>query len=515
MPHPESEQSGQAPKNPLADDYRLGIVGAGAMGQGIAQVALQGGLPVLLHDAREGAAPAARNAVIERLGRLAEKGHFRSDELAAMRDRIALAGGLQDFARCDAIIEAISEDLTAKTALFATLEAIVGPHCILASNTSSLLIAAIARSCRRRARVAGMHFFNPVPLMRLVEVVAGPETGANVVAALVTLGKRLGRTPVVARDGPGFIVNFGGRAYATEAMRILHEGVATPAQIDAIMRDCCGFRMGPCELMDLTGIDVNFPVTEVIRDGYDNDPRLRTAFPHRALFISGRFGRKTGAGHFRYDAAGRKIDPPSPDFAVEGALPRAVVGVEADPALSAFAAAIGLDLRSSDDGASPILAAPLGEDCASFAERTGADFRRLVAVDLSCDTGRRATLMTAPGADPAALAGVAKAVALSGRAVTAIKDSPGFVAQRIRAMIANLGCEMAQIGIAAPVELDLAMTLGLNYPLGPLALAAEIGPKRLLDLLQRLQAITGEDRYRPSAWLRRRAQLGLPIHTPA
>jgi 3-hydroxybutyryl-CoA dehydrogenase len=360
-----------------------------------------------------------------------------------------------------------------------------------------------------------MHFFNPVPLMQLVEVVAGPDTRDDVISALVALGKRLGRTPVVAKDGPGFIVNLGGRAYTTEAMRILYEGTATAAQIDAIMRDCCHFPMGPCELMDLTGIDVNFPVTEIIRDGYDHDPRLRTAFPHRALFAAGRFGRKTGRGHYRYDASGRKVDPPSADFAADGVRAQTAVAAGHDASLAAFVAAIGLDLLTTDDGRSPILAAPLGEDCSSFAERTKADFRRLVAIDLSCDTARRVTVMTSPGSDPASLSAVAKAIASSGRVVTAIKDSPGFVAQRMRAMIANLGCEMAQIGITTPAELDVAMTLGLNYPLGPLALAEEIGPRRLLTLLERLQAITGDDRYRPSLWLRRRAQLGLPIHTPA
>ena len=499
-------------KNPIAADYRLGVVGAGAMGQGIAQVALQGGLTVVLHDARAGGAAQGRDVVIQRLDRLAEKGQIASDDLRAMEQRLIVASGLTDFAACDAVIEAVFEDLAVKREIFGALENIVRPDCILATNTSSLSIGAVARACKAPRRVAGMHFFNPVPRMRLVEVVRGPDTDDEVVAALVALGTQLGRTPVVAKDGPGFIVNLGGRAYTTECMRILHEQVASPAQIDAIMRDGCHFPMGPCELNDLTGIDVNFPVTKIIHAGYDLDPRLRTSYPHRALFEAGRLGRKTGVGFYRYDETGRKVDPPSPDFTAKGPPAKTVVLAELDDALRAFATAVGLQ-AGPEDGRSPILAAPFGADCATFAARSGADFRRLVAVDLSCDTGLRVTLMTAPGAEAGALDAVSAAIDAAGRKVTAIKDSPGFVALRIRAMIANLGSEMVQIGIASPAEIDLAMTLGLNYPKGPLAIATELGPRRLMSVLEELQAITGDDRYRPSLWLRRRALLGLAIDT--
>ncbi len=277
------------------------------------------------------------------------------------------------------------------------------------------------------------------------------------------------------------------------------------------MRDCCHFPMGPCELIDLTGIDVNFPATGIILAGYDFDPRLRTSYPHRALFEAGQFGRKTGAGFYRYDETGRKVEPPNPNFSAGAASAKSVVLAEPDGLLVSFAAAIGLE-ACSEDGRSPILAGPFGEDCSTFAARTGVDFRRLVAIDLSCDNSRRVTLMTPPGADAGALQAVAAAIIDAGRTVTAIKDSPGFVALRIRTMIANLGCEMAQIGVAAPAEIELAMTLGLNYPKGPLAIVDEIGPRRLMAVLEALQTITGDDRYRPSLWLRRRAQLGLMIH---
>jgi 3-hydroxybutyryl-CoA dehydrogenase len=299
------------------DNPVLGVLGAGAMGQGIVQVALQGGLGAVVHDAKPGAAEAGIEQVFKRLERRVEKGQLAADDVKAMRGRVKVAKTLKGFAACNVIIEAVFEDLALKQKVFGELEAVVDDDCILASNTSSLLIAAIGKSCRRRARIAGLHFFNPVPLMRLVEVVRGPETAEETVRRLIELAIAMDRTPVVARDAPGFLVNHGGRAYTTEAMRILHEQVASAAQIDAVMRDCCGFRMGPCELMDLTGVDVNFPATQAIYHGFSEDPRLKTSFPHRALYEAGRLGRKTGLGHYAYDDKGAMVSPPSPDHVTD------------------------------------------------------------------------------------------------------------------------------------------------------------------------------------------------------
>jgi 3-hydroxybutyryl-CoA dehydrogenase len=499
--------------DPRDENFTVGVVGAGIMGQGVAQVCLTAGMNVILYDVREGAAEQGLAAVFKRLARLVEKGKLEERELARMRGYAIAASGLGDFAACHLVVEAVFEDLDLKQRVFGEIEDAVAEDCVIASNTSSILISSIARTCRNRGRIAGLHFFNPVPLMQLVEIIRGPETRPEVIEFLVAAGKRMGRTPVVARDAPGFIVNFGGRAYVTEAMRILHERIAGPAEIDAIMRDCGHFRMGPCELIDLTGVDVNYPVSRIIYRGYDDEPRLKTAFPHRALMESGRFGRKVGRGNYVYDSEGTMIHPPSPDFTTENAAADRVALVEPSDALAGFAAEMGLAV-AEDDGRIPLLAAPLGEDCTALAARTRSDFRRLVAVDLGADHSKRVTVMAAPGADATLRDAVCAGIIAAGRAVTLVKDSPGFVAQRIRAMIANLGCEMAQIGIAAPDQIDLALRLGLNYPLGPLELAAEMGPQNVLAILERMQAITGEDRYRPSQWLRRRALLGLDISTP-
>ncbi len=486
----------------------VGVVGAGAMGQGIAQVAATGGMTTLIVDAKPGAAANAIETILGRIERLKEKGRLDSDAAEAAKDRLRAADDIADLADCDLVVEAVVEDLSIKRDVFKAIEAAVGPDCLIASNTSSLPIASLARACDKPERVAGLHFFNPVPLMRLVEVVQGPETSAATVEALRGLGEGMGRVPVVVRDAPGFLVNMGGRAFSTEGARLTHEGVATPAQIDAIMRECCGYRMGPFELMDLTGMDVNVPVSRIVYEGYLHDPRLKTSPNHVALLDAGRLGRKSGAGWFDHGEGAA----PGADRATGARPANRVALAEPDPRLEAFCREIGVSI--DDDGASPILGAPVGEDATAFALRTGVDFRRLVALDLLCDTRTRVTLMTAPGVDPNALDAVAATLIAAGRKVTAIKDSPGFVAQRMQAMIVNLGCYMAEIGLASPKDIDTAMKLGLNYPRGPLELAEDTGAEILLTIMQRLQALTGEDRYRPTGWLRRRAGLGLSIHAP-
>ena len=495
-------------------DFVLGVVGAGAMGSGIVQVALTGGLQVMLTDLRPEQLEKARQGIFQRLDRLAEKGEQTADAVASAKARLEVVPSVEKFAGCDAVIEAIIEDLAAKRQLFGSLEGVLREDAIIASNTSSLPIAAIAKTCRHRRRIAGMHFFNPVPLMRLVEIIQAAETDPAVVDALTRLGRRLGRTPVTVKDAPGFLVNLGGRAFTTEALHILQEAAARPIDVDQVMRECCHFRMGPFELMDLTGIDVNFPVSRIIHEGYFFDPRLKSVPIHQSLFEAGRFGRKTGAGFHRYDPSGKMIvEPAAPEKSV--AKPARVILAEDTKGLVELAVAAGVETVAIDDHHSPILLAPWGEDCTTAATRLGVDPKRAVAVDLSHDTSKRITMMMAPGGDAAIGDQAAALLMAAGRAVTRIKDSPGFIAQRITAMIANLGCEMAQMDLASPRDIDVAMQLGLNYPQGPLALADKLGVPRTHEILLRLQEATGSDRYRPSLWLRRRALLGLSALTPA
>jgi 3-hydroxybutyryl-CoA dehydrogenase len=499
-------------------DLVVGVVGTGAMGRGIAQVTAQGsvergGMKAVLFDAQAGGAAKAKAAILETLKGLVAKGRLTDADLARTDANLAVADTLEGLKPCHVVIEAVFENLEVKQKLFGELEAVIAPQTIIASNTSSIRIASIARSLKHRDRVCGMHFFNPVPLMKLVEVIRAADTAPWVVDAMVALGKRQTRVPVVVGDTPGFLVNLGGTAIGTEGLRIYQEGRASPSQVDAVMRDSCGFRMGPFELMDLTGIDVNFPARKIIYEGFFHDRRLTPSPYHENLYAAGKLGRKTQGGWYAYDAKGGKIDPGADH--VPSVVPAASVVVmdSHNDKLVNLVMATGAKALGADDGKSPILVAPVGKDCTTTVVERGLDPKRTVAVDLTGDTAKRLTIMTAPGADELVRDAAAAILARTGAKVTLIKDSPGFIAQRMVAMIANLGCEMAMIGIASAADVDTAMTLGLNYPRGPLALADWLGVKQCHEILVQLQAITGDDRYRPSQWLRRRAQLGLSATT--
>lgn len=492
---------------------RLGIVGAGAMGTGIAHVFALAGMDVSIYDAREQAAQAAKEQIVARLHKRVADGKLPAEQADAVSACLRVATSLQDFSDCDLIVEAIVENIDVKAQVFAELEAVTRPSAILASNTSSIPIGQIAANCQHRDRIVGLHFFNPVPLMKLVEVIPGPATRSEIVQLLQDLCRHIGHTPVVVKDMPGFLVNYGGRAYPTEGLAIEHEAVATPAQIDAIMRDCFQFRMGPFELMDLTGVDVNYPVTEFIHRCFFAEPRLRSTPTHRYMLETGQLGRKTGQGFYSYD---KDHTQPSADAFSDAAPASHVVLHAPNAVLSELFTAVGVTVSGEDDGRSPIVIAPLGEDCSAYIARhqLQAQQARVVAIDTVGSLAKRMTLMAAPGADKNTIDAVVSALSAT-RKVTVIKDSPGFVGQRIVAMVANLGCEMAQTGLATTTDIDHAMRLGLNYPLGPLQLCEDLGVQKVYNILSTLQHLTGDDRYRPSQWLRRRAQLQLSIYTSA
>jgi 3-hydroxybutyryl-CoA dehydrogenase len=483
----------------------IGVVGAGAMGAGIAQTALAAGLTVILHDASASTLSTAREQILARIARLVEKGQLSKQLQDSAQTNLQLAETLPALAKAELVVEAIVEKLEMKQAHFAALEKIVKPDTVHATNTSSLSIAAIARVCERRGRVCGMHFFNPVPLMKLVEVISAPDTSAETLARALALTERLGKIGIQVKDVPGFLVNLLGRAYTTEAQHIALEGVASPAVVDRIMREAAGFRMGPFELMDLTGIDVNFPATTSIYNGFQHDPRLKPTIMHEALFNAGRYGRKTGQGFHSYADVGEVTAPisqvpPPGGLTAFLAEPNAGLAVFAEKTLS----------KASQEKADVLLIGLNGEDATTACTRLELDPARVIAIDLVGVERNFFTLMTPPGTDGPiqALAAHLRAQAYS---VATINDSPGFVAPRILAMIANLGCEAAQIGVGAPADIDLAMRLAQNYPRGPLEWATWLGPARVFAALSEIQAITGSDRYRPSLWLRRRALLGLPI----
>ena len=494
----------------------LGIVGAGLMGRGIAQIAAQAGIRTLLYDTKAGAAADARTGIAATLQKLADKGKLDADQVSSAVGNLEPVDELFKLSPCTVVIEAIVEDLAVKQEAFRALESVVDAGCLLATNTSSLSVTAIAAACAHPGRVGGFHFFSPVPLMKIVEVIEGVRTEPWVGDALLALGARLGHTAVRAADTPGFLVNHAGRGYGTEALRILSEGVAGFDTIDRILKEGAGFRMGPFELLDLTGLDVSQPVMESIYHQYYEEPRFRPSPLLLNRKIAGLLGRKSGAGFYAY-ADGALQAPPRP--AVPAARPDRVWISQRDPAaydrVLHIAAAAGADIEATlhPVDATLCVVAPLGEDATTAALAENLDPMRTVAIDAWFGLASHRTLMTTPVTAPSVRDAAHGLFGADGIPVAVIHDSAGFVAQRVVAHIVNIACDIAQQRIAAPEDIDRAVTLGLGYRQGPLAMGDALGPARVLAILETLQSLSGDPRYRPSPWLRRRAKLGVSLRT--
>lgn len=325
----------------------VAVLGAGTMGSGIVQVAAEAGLQVRVHDPVPGAVDRARERVSRFLARKVEKGELSAQQREAAMSCITPAASVEELVGgAQLVIEAIPEDLELKRDAFRMLDDAVDDGALLASNTSSLSIGAIAAATARPERVVGMHFFNPVPLMPLVEVVAGPMTDPDVTDAITAFARRLGKTPVVAADTPGFIVNRVARPYYLEALRILGEGAAEIEMVDAAMR-AIGFRMGPFELLDAIGLDVNFAVSQSVFDQFFGDPRYRPHPLQRSLVTAGRLGRKSGAGFYEYKADGsrgpawsglaRRANGPAPEHLDEQQIAARILATIVNEAASAVA----------------------------------------------------------------------------------------------------------------------------------------------------------------------------------
>lgn len=500
----------------------IGVVGAGAMGRGIAQIAAQAGITVRLFDVQPAAVADARTALQSVWKRLVEKGRLSEADAATALERIVPSERLEDMADTGLVVEAIVERLEVKRDLFQKLEGIVGPDCILASNTSSLSITAIAAACESPARVVGYHFFNPVPLMKVVEVIDGARSDPAYGDALMALARRMGHTPVRAKDMPGFIVNHGGRGMNIEGLKTAQECVAPFHVIDAVMREQAGFRMGPFELMDLTGLDVSHPVMESIYQQFYDEPRFRPSPITAVRMAGGMLGRKTGQGFYRYEE-GRKIEPAPatvpafPEGLTVWVAPYHSTGHRRAAALLRN---LGVELATSEQPPRDalIVVTPYGEDTASVVAEYQLDGSRTVALDtfFGLEAGKRRVVMCS-AATTAYWRDAAHALfARDDTPVSVIADSAGFIGQRIVASIINVACDIAQQGIATPEDVDLAISLGLGYPGGgPLSLGDALGTAHVLDVLRGMQRTTGDMRYRASLWLQRRVQLGLSLRTEA
>ncbi|HET9822632.1 MAG TPA: 3-hydroxyacyl-CoA dehydrogenase [Burkholderiaceae bacterium] len=492
------------------------VVGAGIMGAGIAQVAAQAGHPVRLFDTRDGAAAQAKGKLASTLDGLVAKGKLDANAAAQSLARIEPVEGLEAAAGCALVVEAIVENLDAKRALFRQLEGIVGDEAILATNTSSISVTAIANGLQRPQRLVGMHFFNPVPLMKLVEVVSGLQTACEVAEAIFELARAWGKVPVHAKSTPGFIVNRIARPYYAETLALLQEQAATPQVLDACLK-AAGFRMGPCELMDLIGHDTNFAVTNSVYEANFFDKRYVPSLVQREMVDGGLFGRKSGRGFYRYPdgvpalpvavheapATARTVtvhgDGPVAD-ALEQAVASALAPQGWGPARERDSAWIGVAI----DGAR--LAMTDGRSAHAMAAELGvtelAVFDRLLAWPAA--PGTALAYAVAPGAGAAWRAQAAAWLAALGFAPLPLADTPGLVVGRTLAMLINEAADAVQQGVCTPEAADAAMKLGVNYPAGPFEWLAAWSVRGVVDLLDALDAHYRGERYRVSPWLRNR-----------
>ncbi|UYV18719.1 3-hydroxyacyl-CoA dehydrogenase PaaC [Halomonas qaidamensis] len=494
----------------------IGVIGAGAMGAGIAQVAAQAGHSVILHDNQPGAAKAGIDNIRRQLEKRVAKGKMIQGDVDNIIARLQPADAIDALADSHLVIEAIVENLEIKRQVFAQLEALCSPDTLLASNTSSLSITSIAANLERPERMAGLHFFNPAPVMKLVEVVSGLATTTDVAETLYDTAVAWGKVAVHASSTPGFIVNRVARPFYAEGLRLLQEGASDAATIDALLRQAGGFRMGPFELMDLIGHDVNYAVTRSVFDAYYGDTRFEPSLVQQALVEAGRLGRKSGKGFFDYAESAAK---PQPTFAEPAnmELPALVVqGANSTLApLLERAQEAGLNVvyrESLQQDGSPrlylgdlVLAISDGRCAAERAVNEGLD--ALVLFDLCLDYRNASAIALAAShtVSPEARQLATAFFQHMGMDVAWLTDTPGLVVLRTVAMLANEAADAVLQGVCSAQDGDLAMQAGVNYPRGPLAWADSLGLPFVHRTLTHLQQSYGEERYRSSFLLRRNA----------
>ena len=494
------------------------VVGAGIMGAGIAQVVAQAAHPVMLFDTREGAAAAAKALLAKNLDALVAKGKLERAAVDSALARITPIAALGEAAGAGLVVEAIVEQLAAKRALFVELEALVTDDCVLATNTSSISVTALANGLRLPGRLVGMHFFNPVPQMKLVEVVAGLHTDAAVAQRIFELARRWGKVPVHARSTPGFIVNRIARPYYAEALALLLERAATPQVLDACLRGA-GFRMGPCELMDLIGHDTNFAVTYSVYEANFFDKRYLPSLVQREMVDGGMLGRKSGQGFYSYPAGA----PALPVAVVEAPATAREVEVHGSGALAdalekAAAAALsaqGWGPARVHDSAwtglridTGLLVLTDGRSAAAMARALSCEQVAVFDRPLSMAPGTALAYAAAAQDQSNWPAQAAAWLAALGFAPQRVADTPALLVARTVAMLINEAADAAQQGVCTPAAADAAMKLGVSYPAGPFEWLAQWDVQGVIGVLEALDACYRGERYRVSPWLRERAWSG-------
>ncbi len=487
------------------------VLGAGTMGCGIAEVAATAGHPVYLHDANPQAVVAGLERIASSLARGVARERMASDQAVAIRERVSAWDAGQTRVQVGMVIEVIVEKLEAKIDLLRAIEEQVCDDTILASNTSSLSISAIGAALRCPKRFAGMHFFNPATMLPLVEVVRGLATAPSVLETIEHTARAWGKSPVLCDASPGFIVNRVARPFYGEALRSLQEHATDPATLDAIMRESGGFRMGPCQLMDLIGHDVNLAVTQSVHQGFFGYARYRPSPVQQALVDAGWLGRKTGKGFFDYAVDALPEQPQS--LPAYGSRP---ARIEFDAASAALAPIV--EMLRAHGGVAVTPGAPTDllrvdghavalTDGRSAAQRSVDAGEPVIVFDLMLDlrAATRVAIAAPGGATAEHLVRVAAMFQLLGKCVSLVDDIPGMLVARTVAMLVNEAFDAQQQAVAAPEDIDLAMRLGVNYPIGPVAWGERIGHGYVLRLLDHLARTCGAERYAASLLLRRKA----------
>ncbi|MEV2210730.1 3-hydroxyacyl-CoA dehydrogenase [Streptomyces sp. NPDC050997] len=485
----------------------VAVVGAGTMGQGIAQVALVAGHTVRLYDAMPGRAREAADAIGARLDRLVEKDRLGAADRDAARTRLLPAVSIADLADCTLVMEAVLERLDVKQELFREIEGVVDEDCLLATNTSSLSVTAIGGALSNPGRFVGLHFFNPAPLLPLVEVVSGFSTDVSSATRAYETARAWGKTPVACADTPGFIVNRIARPFYAEAFAVYEAQGADPATIDAVLRECGGFRMGAFELTDLIGQDVNESVTRSVWRSFFQDVRFTPSLAQQRLVESGRLGRKTGQGWYDHDEGAEQPEP----HTAEPARRPAYVVVEGDlgPAaeLVPLIREAGFQVREEDEDHGTRLVLPSGGQLALADGQTSVEFRDVVYFDLALDYRRasRIALSASQDTSPQTLAEATGLFQALGKQVSVIGDVPGMIVARIVARIVDFAHDAVAKGVATEEDIDTAMRLGVNYPLGPFEWSRRLGRNWAYALLDDLHMRDPSGRYAPSLALYRHA----------
>ncbi|MCT9092662.1 3-hydroxyacyl-CoA dehydrogenase [Streptomyces sp. ASQP_92] len=499
----------------IAPSRTVAVVGTGTMGQGIAQVALVAGHRVRLYDAVPDRAREAADALAGRLDRLVDKGRMDATDRDGALARLHPAAELSELADAALVVEAVLEQLSVKQELFRALEDVVGEDCLLATNTSSLSVTAIAGALRHPGRFVGLHFFNPAPLLPLVEVVSGFATDEAAADRAYETARAWGKTPVRCTDTPGFIVNRIARPFYAEAFAIHEERGADPATIDAVLRESGGFRMGPFELTDLIGQDVNEAVTRSVWESFFQSPKFTPSLAQRRLVESGLHGRKSGRGWYAYGTPGapsQEVARPAPHTAPPTKAPDAVTVVgDLGPAreLVAMMTEAGIDVTSVNEGG-PYIELPGDGQLVPADGKTSVEFADVVYFDLALDY-RGATRIALSASEDTSERAVTEAVGLFqrlGKEVSVIGDVPGMIVARTVAMLVDLAADAVAKGVATAEDIDTAMRLGVNYPLGPLEWNRRLGRDWAYDLLSALHERCPTGRYAPSLALYRQAYAG-------